>query len=236
MHEATPSGRATRELSNVIRTWGSKIFANAIGAEIFVACLSQNGDVLSQWRAYADDGHGFAIGFDCTQLATLSSSEVGACELKRILYGGMEEQQLLDQLFLGFAERIQPYLDQLDSTGWTSDHGDQILREWLSVRMSECLGELTMECKHSSFAEEQEWRIYAAPSQMQFRVSGGRIVPFKQIDMSSATNPNLMPITRIVVGPKADWRATERVLMYIADQYGYGHSGLNLTRSSAPYR
>lgn len=31
---------------------------------IYVSCFSKKSDVLSQWRAYADDGSGVAIGFD----------------------------------------------------------------------------------------------------------------------------------------------------------------------------
>lgn len=30
----------------------------------YVCCFSEDGDLLSQWRGYASDGHGFAIGFD----------------------------------------------------------------------------------------------------------------------------------------------------------------------------
>lgn len=32
-------------------------------AHYFVACMSTRGDDLGQWRAYADDGRGFALGF-----------------------------------------------------------------------------------------------------------------------------------------------------------------------------
>jgi hypothetical protein len=32
-------------------------------AHFFVGCFSENGDELGQWRAYGDDGRGFAIGF-----------------------------------------------------------------------------------------------------------------------------------------------------------------------------
>lgn len=35
------------------------------------ACFSLNGDVLSQWRAYADDGKGFVIGFSAKDLLNL---------------------------------------------------------------------------------------------------------------------------------------------------------------------
>jgi len=33
-------------------------------AHFFVACVSHNGDDLGQWRAYGDNGRGFALGFD----------------------------------------------------------------------------------------------------------------------------------------------------------------------------
>jgi hypothetical protein len=35
-------------------------------AHYFVCCFSKEGDDLGQWRAYADNGRGFAIGFDAT--------------------------------------------------------------------------------------------------------------------------------------------------------------------------
>lgn len=36
-----------------------------------ICCFSRDGDVLSQWRAYAQDGKGYAIGFDATELSNL---------------------------------------------------------------------------------------------------------------------------------------------------------------------
>ncbi len=41
----------------------NKILSNYRG-DCYLACFSRNGDVLSQWRAYADDGYGVSIGFD----------------------------------------------------------------------------------------------------------------------------------------------------------------------------
>lgn len=39
---------------------------------LLASCFSLDGDVLSQWRAYADDGNGFAIGFKATDILKLS--------------------------------------------------------------------------------------------------------------------------------------------------------------------
>jgi len=36
----------------------------------FVCSLSESGDDLGQWRAYADNGRGYVLGFDTTELET----------------------------------------------------------------------------------------------------------------------------------------------------------------------
>ena len=50
--------------------------------DIFVACFSEAGDLLSQWRGYCPDGIGFSIGFDYEELKTVASAQecfVGRC-------------------------------------------------------------------------------------------------------------------------------------------------------------
>lgn len=39
-----------------------------------IACFSTDGDVLSQWRAYAADGGGFSIGFDLTSIEEITNN------------------------------------------------------------------------------------------------------------------------------------------------------------------
>lgn len=36
---------------------------------IYISCFSKNPDLLSQWRAYAEDGTGVSIGFDLNKLS-----------------------------------------------------------------------------------------------------------------------------------------------------------------------
>jgi hypothetical protein len=45
-----------------IKTLGALFDANRLYP--YIACFSENGDSLSQWRAYANDGKGVAIGFN----------------------------------------------------------------------------------------------------------------------------------------------------------------------------
>jgi hypothetical protein len=44
------------------------------GIDLFVASFSTEKDDLSQWRAYADDGRGFAIGFDPKSLGAIGGT------------------------------------------------------------------------------------------------------------------------------------------------------------------
>jgi hypothetical protein len=93
------------------RSWGYSIFARVAGglkqetgdtfikslyipvvagylhSILMVACFFLNADVLGQWRAYADDGRGFAIGFSSRML------KIPAKQL-RVLY--KEHAQLVE--------------------------------------------------------------------------------------------------------------------------------------------
>ena len=37
-------------------------------SKTYICCFSGDGDLLSQWRAYGDDGHGLSIGFDLSKM------------------------------------------------------------------------------------------------------------------------------------------------------------------------
>ena len=46
----------------------SKVMSAVPDTLPLIGCFSKNGDLLSQWRAYAEDGKGFSIGFDSNQI------------------------------------------------------------------------------------------------------------------------------------------------------------------------
>jgi hypothetical protein len=53
-----PATKLRGELADVEYREGTPLLANAIGMEFYCTCFSANRDLLSQWRAYADDGLG----------------------------------------------------------------------------------------------------------------------------------------------------------------------------------
>ncbi|HKM71621.1 MAG TPA: DUF2971 domain-containing protein [Stellaceae bacterium] len=234
----TPATLVLRERAGTLVKMHAEIISHAIGMEQFVACFSADGDVLSQWCAYGDDGRGFAIGFAPSELAVLQGEAILNGDIREMMYGPEGERDLVDSLIKGLIETVEPFVDILDTTGWEPDpEGAAPLtaRQWLGLRFSECLGELTFESKHASFREEREWRLYAQKGQVQFRAAPRGIVPYRQVDMRAATS-KLMPIKRIIMGPRLDYLDTTRVLMYLADEHGYGHSAIDLDHSKCPYR
>jgi hypothetical protein len=232
----TPAMQVLRERGETLVKMNAHILSSAIGMEQFVACFSADGDVLSQWRGYGDDGRGFAIGFAPSELAVLQGVAIVNGDIREMMYGPEGERALVDPLIKGLIERVEPFVDILDTTGWEPEGAASLTaREWLGLRFNECLAELTFESKHASFREEREWRIYAQKGQVQFRVTPRGIVPYRQVDMRAVTS-KLMPIKRIIMGPRLDYLDTTRALMYLADEHGYGHSGIDLDHSKCPYR
>jgi hypothetical protein len=143
------------------RSWGYSIFAKAAGileretgsefikkifepviagylhSMLMIACFSLEADVLSQWRAYADDGRGFAIGFS-PKLMQIPAKPL------RVLYD--EDAQM--QELIGNLKHVY---DVERSTGFK--YGDQFQNHLFHMGLDLCA------YKHPAFREEREIRL-----------------------------------------------------------------------------
>jgi hypothetical protein len=230
-HRQNHAGEALADIVDFYRLTADTSQTQTIGGDSFACCFSEAGDLLSQWRAYGNNGRGYAVGFDPRKIAALVSPRP-TVNLRKITYGGPDETAQVDDLFARFEPIVETHLQILDNTGW----GRQSARNWLSMRFGECLLEMAEEIKHPAFAEEREWRLYAHQNgDAQFRVSQDRIVPFKQIDLSSIENSQVLPIEEIVIGPRLDFDEAVVSLTTFTSTLGYGTS-MKFRESSAPYR
>ncbi len=73
-------------------------------------CLSNKGDLLSQWRGYADDATGVSIGFSKDFLKQFAKStigqEVSELSLNRVVYGYKSQEKLLKPAYKEFKKLI----------------------------------------------------------------------------------------------------------------------------------
>lgn len=194
-------------------------------------CLSSEGDMLSQWRGYADDGHGVSIGFDTQRLRVWlaeSSDDTLDVELVRITYAKETAREKLRPLAEGLihhalagrfsrANRKAPTLTVNPTyLRWRRQLIDQMYR-----------------FKNEAFKEEKEWRLLSSfnPDRMSggFGVHPTRSVlkPFATLNFAEHTNI----ITDVKIGPKNT--TTEAVLA------GFLRSvdmDIDIDKSTATYR
>jgi hypothetical protein len=236
-HRNTDAGAVLSDIVDFYLITADKKPTQTIGMDRFACCFSANGDLLSQWRAYGNNGRGYAIGFDPSAFRDLVDPQP-KMSLRRITYGGKDEASLVDDLFSRFKPMVEPHLQILDQTGW-----DRLsARYWLSLRFGECMFDLVEEIKHPAFVEEDEWRLYAnemlyanSGKTVKYRVSQDRIVPFVELELCSSAKPTVMPVAEIVIGPRLDYAEAVMSLTSFTYSLGYGLS-MKFKRSTAPYR
>ncbi len=115
---------------------------------IYLVCFSAAADRLSQWRAYADDGRGYAIGFDFSKLLERAAPS-GRTVWGQVVYD--------DAMFI---QSIRDYVSKhAPATGTAIETDDQAFIEANANLISWGLLHAAVMFKHKGFEEEQEVRI-----------------------------------------------------------------------------
>lgn len=153
---------------------------------IFVASFSEDGDLLSQWRAYCPDMGGYSIGFTYDHLKPHLQRQ--NLHLKQCIYDEDDQKQKVKK----FLELCTNHA-RLEELKWNT--GD-LAREFLYI---------VMRLKDPSFKEEREWRIFTdtrieyTHTQVDFREGKSTITPFFKIELASPAKP--FAFETIYVGP-----------------------------------
>ena len=111
---------------------------------IYISCFSKTSDLLSQWRAYADDGKGVAIGFDLDMLASTDNIFV-----REIIYADDVVQEECESTLESVADSMPTVLSKYEAF----DREEQI-----DMFLHELITELAR-YKNPAFREETEVRL-----------------------------------------------------------------------------
>ena len=187
-------------------------------------CLSEEGDLLSQWRGYANDGQGFSIGFDTTYLQSLveTSQKPGAKEweeyrrqgmmLKKVLYSEEEHLNFVQPMFAKVLEKYED-LKRFRGDGLVNNIGvsaqmlDPSYNTQLTSLKHEMRGEIVtffkylFELKGYAFREEKEWRLLSlciGSIGCRFRAVDNKIVPYREFPLKDHAHA----VRTIYIGPK----------------------------------
>lgn len=169
----------------------------------FVASMSEDRDLLSQWRAYCQPGDAFSLGFTAAQLRR--RADAAGWQLVRCIYDEASQRQLIRDVVKSHELRLptaaiavpQAYaLSQLEQLSW---------------ECVQAIARLAPRLKHSSFEEEHEWRLGSGLedlSELKHKFRAGRfsIIPYTDFTLWDADDPPDQ--LTVVVGPAPDQELT----------------------------
>lgn len=162
----------------------------------FGFCLSETGDLLSQWRGYADDASGISIGFNVNFInslidtTTINSSTI--FKLIKIEYNSIKQINSIKHIIH----------DLISISEHQSSHeGINALR--FAVE-SFSLVPYIYQFKPTGFEEEKEWRLIITDDQStheknKYKRIKKHITPYREIKLI----PDSKPIKEVIIGPKS---------------------------------
>jgi hypothetical protein len=200
----------------------------------YISCFSCEPDLLSQWRAYSDDGTGYAIGFSYRGVKKALPFGYYDISLEKVEYDEKRQQEWLCRIV---------HDDFLKSVKGTHFKSPELVSGWTSALIRSAATYF----KNPGFREEKEWRIvYTRPLisldeipyddrensllKLLFRVSGPRIVPYYTLPFP------VDAITEIRLGPKNVCRDDRRCLELLLTANGYDITIIKIINSVATYR
>jgi hypothetical protein len=213
-------------------------------------CMSEEPDLLSQWRAYADDGAGVSIGFNKEYFDALGSMRMNRNDgfnvvISRVEYDIERQREMISE---HGDEIIQLVLEGgLRTPSLIMGENEDEKKERLDKRRKIMFGLFLLffphfcSLKNPAFAEEKEWRAIShvirgtgenplkSLASMEFRPHLDRVVPYRRIALE---NVGIEAITEVILGPKHV--TPEGIVEAMLRKYSV--TGARVRRSSASYR
>ncbi len=189
----------------------------------FLISFCEKGNLLSQWRAYADQGRGYSLGFTFSPETRISATINLPFPIKpyfrKVIYRPGDQKKL-----------VQQWLDAaLDAVTAKPRSANEI--SMLVLQAVNPLLDMMLCFKSEVFEEENEWRLVRVTRDnheshlIDFRSSFGQLVPFRPMYVFdepptgtiSACMKLRFPLTSVRFGPAiASDRATPAIEMFLS--------------------
>jgi hypothetical protein len=199
-------------------------------AYYFSLSFSLDGDELGQWRAYSDNGRGYAIGFDASSLEQ-AFSRLG--REKHLVFPVSYDENHLSELQERLVDTFVFYLRALPSTHALTAVGRDFLTNMLGSFTSVAL-HISVLFKNKHYRAEREYRflqVFGSGPPARIRSKPHSLVTYREFDWRSVA-PSSLKLVR--VGPAAD-KSKAKQLAH--DCLRVFHTGsVEIDSSPIPYR
>ena len=201
----------------------SSIETSGRSKEFMCICsFSEEGDLLSQWRAYCPKG-GVSIGFNIRKQEQVKYDteelKINEQYLYKCIYDPREQKQQINNLF----DFLLKYADI------TKDLGGFF---WKMIQT------FSYSFKHESFKEEKEWRLcyFYSPdcNQLKYRTKYSMLIPC--LPFSIFDDNGLSIISRIMIGPSRDKEKLSYPIWSYLNDSGVPLSPQKIKVTQTPYQ
>ena len=181
----------------------------------FIFCLSEESDLLSQWRGYTRRGTDLNVGFDTRQMA-FDEFHV----LKRAIYDEPTKRAEVKQVIGDFDRLVTAEIAQAGSI--SAARGRELF-----LFLLRCIYIKAASFKHPAFYEEKEWRVIIYPSEfglIKSRPRENKTVLYVEWKLEP------LPIANIKFGPTCALETQESVEVILKG------TGVLISKSSIPFQ
>jgi hypothetical protein len=179
-------------------------------ARLFVCSFSREGDDLGQWRAYGDDGRGFALFFD----GALIENAFGRNSSGHLAFPVNYDEIELERLVNIIVERVAIAIDPALCRGFGEEELYLYLRA-LHESFTFFVMRASIFFKHPGYRSEAEYRLLqvlraeASPETLKLRARPYALVQYREFNWRDSAPDSLRGV---VMGPTADFdKASEFV-------------------------
>ncbi len=206
-------------LRQVIEIWHRSDDRDESGV-VAIFSLSEEGDLLSQWRAYGAEG-GVAIGFDAAALKKALDGK--GASLEACVYETADVEHVLQPL-------AEDLVDELSHGGFIPQFSHRTDFYRVAPRV-----------KDPGFKEEKEWRIITDrlwPSEFHIRSSGARAVSYWPLALVGRENDedDGAPMWRQLINAVRIGPSPHMDLSFAAIDSFLHRLAIEVERSEIPYR
>jgi hypothetical protein len=213
---------------------------------VFVSSFSENGDSLSQWRAYSERSGGYSIGFRPEYLRAVGERFLGSRPdrfsqgsdtlVRCIYYDEEEERSLRDEI----KTLVSAYIEEAATAKLPVGEGIFGFNTpaALAIKHFLKLGKRAAITKDNSFREEAEWRLAfllqhgSTVTDIKFRLGSSMPVPYLKVPL--LLKDQVIGIWQVIVGPcPHPSEAAKSVEMLLESE---GFRGVEVVSSQIPYR
>jgi Protein of unknown function (DUF2971) len=202
--------------------------------DYFICSFSSAGDDLGQWRAYADNGRGYVLGFDASALEDAFIRQAGA-PIQKAFPITYNDARLIE-IHRNIIEQVFALI--------SLPHGRNLGNEAIKGYIAELYTVMTVHTlhaglhfKHEAYANEREYRFMQVhppskwPPATKLRTRSYSSIRYQEFDWKDAGRNVLK---NIVIGPAADIeraRKFAKEALLLVDQ-----EAVSITCSRIPYR